>query len=715
MESHVRPTPAATSGFRPEIQALRAVAVLAVVGFHLWPTRLPGGFVGVDVFFVVSGFLITSHLVREVDATGTIRLAAFWARRARRLLPAALLVLASTLAAMLLVLPESSWQRWAVEIAAAGGYTLNWLLAAQAVDYFGAESAATGVQHYWSLSVEEQFYLVWPLLLLTAVGVARRTRGAPRRWIAGAVLVGGAASLAYSVWYSNRTPAAAYFSTFTHAWELAAGALLAVAISAPRGARRRPSPRAGALVTAAGILTITVCAFAYRGTMAFPGWVAAVPVAATLAVIAAADGGASRLSLMPVLGSRPVQLVGDVSYPVYLWHWPLIVLAPWALGRDLRLTDRLGLLVLTLVLAWATTRFVERPLRSWRPLTVRPRRALVAALTSAAAVAAVSGGVWAGVEARSTAAVQAAQDAAARAAEVVIPLTPEDGTTPAPTAQLCFGAGARLSGADCPSPFALDAELLLATKPVPRVEAPTLDLGGGLVAGVHGDVDGDVTIAVVGDSHAWHYMGALELLAARNGWRLLDVRHDDCTPSAPTFTSGMGVDDGESCQAFRQALIDVLPASPEVDVILTSSVAPRYAVFDAERRTAVVDAFTETYRAWAQGGTPVVVVADVPGPTDEIGETLDCVAEHADSYDPCTTERSAALEFDAQVPAALRLEGAGVRLVDFSDAYCDEDRCHSVIGGLVVYSGGAHLSSLFSQSLAPYLGPPLTAAVAQLP
>jgi hypothetical protein len=153
----------------------------------------------------------------------------------------------------------------------------------------------------------------------------------------------------------------------------------------------------------------------------------------------------------------------------------------------------------------------------------------------------------------------------------------------------------------------------------------------------------------------------------------------------------------EACRAFRQALIDVLPTSAEVDVVVTSSVAPRYGVLDTDRRVAVVDAFAETDEAWALGGKPVVVIADVPGPTAEIGETIDCVAEHEDGYDPCTTRRSTAVEFDAQVPAAERLAGDGVELVDLTNAYCDDESCHSVIGGLVVYSGGAHLSSLFSQ------------------
>src|SRR3954454_1977302 len=157
---------------RPEIQALRAVAVGVVVVCHFWPHALPGGFVGVDVFFVISGFLITSHLLREVEKSGTISLPGFWARRARRILPAALVVLAFCAVATLAWVPQNHWDQFLAEIRASTFYVQNWQLAATATNYFAAaESVRSPVQHYWSLSAEEQFYLVWPLLILAAANV----------------------------------------------------------------------------------------------------------------------------------------------------------------------------------------------------------------------------------------------------------------------------------------------------------------------------------------------------------------------------------------------------------------------------------------------------------------------------------------------------------------------------------------------------------------
>jgi peptidoglycan/LPS O-acetylase OafA/YrhL len=176
-----RTAPASAEGIRPEIQVLRAIAVMAVVLFHLWPDRLPGGYVGVDVFFVISGYLITAHLLRQVDRTGTISLREFWARRARRLLPAALLVLLATLVAVFVWAPQTLWSQFIRSIVASALYVGNWQLAVDAVDYLAADNEASPAQHYWSLSVEEQFYLVWPLLILLGILLASRVARQSRR------------------------------------------------------------------------------------------------------------------------------------------------------------------------------------------------------------------------------------------------------------------------------------------------------------------------------------------------------------------------------------------------------------------------------------------------------------------------------------------------------------------------------------------------------
>ncbi len=222
---------------RTDIQGLRAAAVLLVVVYHLHAAALPGGFVGVDVFFVISGFLITSHLVSRPPASAGA-LAAFWGRRVRRLLPASLVVLAATLVAVRLFSPETAWQATASDARAAALYVVNWALAGQAVDYLAADNAPTAVQHFWSLSVEEQFYFGWPLLVAGVALLARRRGTSTRTALAVAFGVVTAASFAWSVHLTQTNPAAAYFVTPTRVWELGAGGLLAVLVPGTVAGRR---------------------------------------------------------------------------------------------------------------------------------------------------------------------------------------------------------------------------------------------------------------------------------------------------------------------------------------------------------------------------------------------------------------------------------------------------------------------------------------------
>ena len=380
------PTTAPRATTRPEIQALRAVAIGCVVAYHFWPAMLPAGFVGVDVFFVVSGFLITGLLLRDVERAGRIRLGEFYARRARRILPAAIVVLSASALATLLVVPRIDWRPFLQQILSSTLYVQNWHLARDSQIPKRADLESTPVQHFWSLSVEEQFYLVWPLLILLALWLAARY-GHRRLLIV--VILGATtvASFAYGVVLTEQDHNLGYFSTFARAWEFGIGGLLALAPQIV-GERLR---RTRALAMWVGLAAIAVAARTFTDAELFPGWIALLPVLGTAAVIWAGMPRAA-LSLAPVAALRPVQWFGDISYSLYLWHWPIIMFTPYLTGRPSQAPVMALLLVLSIAVADASKRWIEDPFRrlgsAAAPHPLRQRRRL--GLASGAAVVIVA-------------------------------------------------------------------------------------------------------------------------------------------------------------------------------------------------------------------------------------------------------------------------------------------------------------------------------------
>ncbi|MFI2620602.1 acyltransferase family protein [Streptomyces sp. NPDC018584] len=362
--------------FRPDIQALRALAVGLVVFHHLWPTVLTGGFVGVDAFFVISGYLITAQLTHEINGTGRIRIADFYARRIRRLLPAALSVLACIVVAVYALVPRDRWSDYAHQVLASALYGQNWLLGAEPVD----PTRITAMAHYWSLSVEEQFYLLWPLFLLLLL----RLR-APRARLFGVAGL-GLVSLAWCVHLTEADPAAAFFVTPVRVWEFAIGAVLALV------GTRLVLPRAVAgAASLLGFTALVGSALHFTGLTPYPGTAALVPTVGTALVIAAGTG-AQRQWHTALTSSRPVQLLGDISYSLYLWHWPLLILVPLAVsGGILDLPVRLGILVSALLLAYASKRVIEDPVRAWPPLADSTRMTFIAMAAGLAAICLAAG------------------------------------------------------------------------------------------------------------------------------------------------------------------------------------------------------------------------------------------------------------------------------------------------------------------------------------
>ena len=673
--------PSVARGVFPEIQALRTIAVAGVVIYHLFPGVLRGGYAGVDVFFVISGFLITAHLLRELDSTGRIRFGAFYARRARRLLPAAFLVLIVTGALTFLLLPERNWTQVLQEIGASALYVENWLLASNSVDYLAQNiNIASPTQHYWSLSVEEQFYLVWPLLLLFGWWIAskfwrRRTRSV-LAFVLGVVLVG---SLSASIIGTAWNPGPAYFTTQTRAWEFAAGGILGLIL-----VRSERFPAARAMLSWLGLAAIAATFLLYTGATPFPGFAALLPVLGTVAVIAA---GNPRTWWSPrrLMGLRPVQYVGDVSYSLYLWHWPLAVFAiawlsnPGPFGHLL-------VAALSFVLAVLTKRYVEDPIRSAKWLTLKKPRftLLLTALAMAVTLTIVTTG---------SSLITTGIDAERRNA---IALLSKDGS--------CLGAG-MIADPAC-------ADVNLPGKLIPGVEAaPTDDVNSIDCWSRDGDdrlkvcSEGPTTgaalnVALVGDSHSNQYLAALKYLAAKNRWHFDVYGKTGCI-----WTSAQQVDTAawvQSCENWKKKLESRLTTIKPYDVVITSYSATSHVV-PAPGKTlqdTVVGGFVDMWKPIADRGTRIIAIKDNPRPRVDY---LDCIANHqSTAATACANPEDTAFHyFDGQPQAVSRVPGAA--LLDLTPYFCRDRSCAPVIGDVIVYRDANHLTSSYTRTLAPYL------------
>jgi len=686
------------TSLRTDIQGLRAIAVTLVVVYHLLPSRLTGGFVGVDVFFVISGFLITAHLLAHPPATPRA-LATFWSRRVRRLLPASFLVLLCTLVATRLVAPQTQWSGTASQVRGAALYVVNWLLARDSVDYLAAENAASPVQHFWSLSVEEQFYFVWPILIAVLVLLAKltRLRLLPVVTVGLTLLVG--ASLAYSIVYTHDNPPAAYFVTPTRMWELGVGGLLALA-TAPRVLGRDdepltpPRPVAIALGWL-GLALVFWSAVVYTGQTPFPGAAALAPVLGSAMVIAAHARARDAGTPGGLLALAPLQWLGDVSYSVYLWHWPLVVLVPYLTHHPLDTSDRLMIVAVTLTLAAGTKALVEDRFRApgWgRPL-VKPYALGVVGMAVVVGLATLQIGEVRQIVTRDHDRLVAALKS--------------------PTA--CFGAAALDAGKHCAAtPF---------SSVVPGPIAAALDKSNAYGVVSHradcwsylpsfpvkrctfGAEHSRTTIALVGNSHAGQWLPALEALAKKHHWRITTYLASQCAfgDLDQTFATDAG---SARCRSWvRRTTARVAADHPDL-VLMTNRVSVPAAGRTRETSQQDYEAgYAWVLRRFHRAQLKVLTLHDTPAPGFSVP---DCVAEWRTHYSHCDGSRRDWVTTDPVRAAVRDIGDPDIVFADLNDHVCTDTTCHAVTGGVITYFDATHLTATFAATLAPYLDGPIT-------
>lgn len=657
--SEASPAPVRSRSFRPDVDGLRAVAIVLVVAYHAHLPKVGGGFVGVDVFFVISGYLITRNLLTEADSTGRIALRTFWAKRVRRLAPALGLVVLATLVASVAVLPLLRWDDVARDAAASATYVSNIVFAADTSGYFATDAPESPLLHTWSLSVEEQFYLVWPLLVLACAWLVRRR---PHRL--GAVLalafgVSFVASAALSVVLTTRSPTWAFYMLPTRAWEFAAAGLLAVA-TLPGWTR---TPVARWVASGAGLGLVLYAGTQLSATTAYPGLWPLLPVAGTLLLIAAGDPGPEGASpALPsrVLAAPPLQWLGRLSYSWYLWHWPAMVLAVAAVGEDTtRVRTAAG--VATLGLAHLTYHHYENPVRFSSRLTASTRRSFLAGAALTSLVLLAAGAV-------------------------------------------VLQADRRAQGDDLQARLARAVEELPARDCVEQATTPA-----GTPYCVAGDPASDTTVLLVGDSHAGHWVVAFDEAARRAGVRLAWRWRGAC-PAVP-MAVGAGVNSGEGEQAAcrdHQRQVEALLTELDPDAVVlahSNDYASRMRSSDgapvppAERPQVWAAALRQRVEGLRAAGIPVGLVVDNPVLAHDPNA---CVARE-DAVEPCEPSLQESLHRTRAVRRAevAVAEELGMPTLDVNDVLCDDRRCALEVDGQLVYADRGHLTEGFTTSRVP--------------
>ena len=629
---------------RPDIQALRALAVLAVVIYHVNSAWLPGGFVGVDIFFVISGFLITGQLWRQVERDGKVNFKDFWARRARRLLPASLLVILTTMIAAFIAVPKQQLSKYFGDALASTFYVQNFQLINRSTDYLEETALPSPFQHFWSLSVEEQYYIFWPVVLFVCLLTVARFRSNLKTVVTWALALIAMFSLAFSIFLTSKQPADAYFSTFTRAWEFALGALLAIALTSSRV--KKFNEKNVSIIFWLGLGLIVVTLVTFDGNTPFPGFMASIPVLATAAMLASANQNA-KLIPHRLLAWAPIQFFGNISYSFYLWHWPVLVILPWLIPGGTSLLRNLFAVSIAILLAWVSKQFVEDPIRFGKLSKLGSLRQI--AITTALML--VVSGIGFGL----TSVKPKTPKVASGINHVYRPEYPP------------FEAG---QIKDCS---------------VAKISIKFEHCIGGVK-------NAKVRVALLGDSHMRQYWVVLQQLAAKYQWQLTMLSKSAC-PVQDAAKYG-NPNAHPSCLVWNQKLEKWMNDQKPFDLIINSN-----ASFYTEGKAAVSTSFRSFVQKQAERGQQWLVIKDNPKPLKELFACLYAAKGRANEL--CSVTREQALQpVDDLVNSVSGLKR--VTVVDPIDLFCS-DVCLPVIDDKLQYRDFSHISWRASLRVKPLI------------
>lgn len=635
--------------YRPDIDGLRAVAVLLIVGYHVLLPGFHGGFIGVDVFFVISGYLISQILLRWLDQKQSVSALAFWARRVRRLVPALALVTVSvTLFGALFVYSPLALGNFTRDAAASSVYLSNIFFARQATNYFAPAVTTSAFLHTWSLGVEEQFYLVWPLLFLIPAGLARRSPERARQVLIAILMTVTGASFVLSLVLSDRGTPYAFFSSPTRAWEFGGGGLLAVVVMA----RAHFASRAMSIAAWLGLGAILIASVKLDQSQPYPGRAALIPVVGTIAILAPNLHG-ERWGPAALLRTAPLRWIGRVSYSWYLWHWPLIVFTQ-VLIRGASTADRFVVALVALALAALTRTYVEDRVRFNRRLVgSNGRTFMVGGVITAVALITIGSVAYAGRVERSA------------------PLM----------------------------------RRLVAARNWPGHLHRCTRVAGQCV---YGDPAGTRVVVLAGDSHAAHWLPAIDAVGRALGDRVILRSRGDCPLETVRIADTLTGRTSPRCAVFRAKTLQLIrQLHPAALVVGTYSGYHGRVVNTAGHvigHRAEDQTWREAHAALARTleaeHVPVIFALDDPALTFD---PIECMARHR-SLHACAPSRRSALTFTAPLNTALR---AGVADADFGEIYdptnviCDATKCRLLIDNMLVFADNGHITYRFALSQVP--------------
>ena len=668
--------------FRPEIEGVRAVAALLVAIYHIWLGSVSGG---VDVFFIVSGYLITTSLLSKMEREGRINLFDYLLGLARRLFPIAFTVLLFTTLFSILILPETVWKQTIPEIFSSAFYFQNWQLANTAVDYLAQDNGASPFQHFWALSIQGQFYVTWPLIIISAYFIARKALKLPVRKTLLAVLsIIFTVSLGYSIYITSGNQPWAYFDTFARVWEFSLGGILALLI--PYLTFKKS---VSFVIGWFGLAVICFTGILLPVSNVFPGYAALLPTGGVMLVILAAENG-SRFGVEKLLGSKPFLYLGNISYGFYLWHWPILIFYYAYLGTDtVSYLGGLAILLSAFGLSIVSVKYLESPVRK---ISVTKSKTKLAGILVALMLPVLFVGTsWEVYVDKLQECLNEEFTAGDYLGENAISGDINQNSDIEPNEEYILEdyPGARSISHNIkpnsdiePIPTSVNAKndypLFYGDK-----DCYSNSKEAGVTKCSYGETDNpDYTIALVGGSHSGHWLPALEIVSEKQNLQIDLYNKDACRFSSDNFKGRLS----KSCMDWNDAVMEPLLSDPPDLVITTANVSSG---------DTIPAGYLSKWRE-LEGITKVFAIRDNPR---MIEDPPSCVEKNPDQ---CSRPRGDALP---AIPPWENTENIpdNVIFVDMSDYFCDEETCSPVIGNVLVYRDTHHITASYSKTMAPAL------------